>query len=57
MPPSWWPPSKLMLALGESVAATARPNGWSPLSAVSAELERVEPSWLAERWGYTSTIQ
>lgn len=48
---------QLMQLLHESVAATARPNDWSPMSAVSAALEQAERDWTPTRWGYKSDIK
>ncbi|MEW1734372.1 OST-HTH/LOTUS domain-containing protein [Nocardia beijingensis] len=47
---------QLVQALHEAVAATAQANGWSLISAVSAELERGGSDFRPERWGYTSAI-
>ncbi|WP_280387737.1 hypothetical protein [Nocardia wallacei] len=48
---------RLMQVLHEAVAATARPNSWSPISAVSAALEHADPDWTPARWGYLSDIK
>jgi hypothetical protein len=48
---------QLMQLLHKSVAAAARPNGWSPISGVSAALERADADWMPQRWGYLSDIK
>ncbi|MGW5455813.1 hypothetical protein [Nocardia sp. NPDC003979] len=47
----------LMQLLRASAAATAHPNGWSMMSAVSAELEHADRDWTPARWGYGSDLK
>lgn len=47
----------LMQLLYSSVTATAQPNNWSPMSAVSAALEHTDRDWTPARRGYSSDIK